>query len=81
MPKLSGYLHQPPKIHADLFSFDTSIEIRIDHCPPVEPTLPEPYPRVFLGPVAWYPSVEQLEDLYRKIEVYLARHQPARRQA
>ena len=67
------------RVQINLHTDSRDIEIRIDHCPPVEPTLPEPYPRVFLGPVAWYPSVEQLEDLYQKIEVYLARHAPANR--
>jgi hypothetical protein len=70
-----------PRIHIDLHTSNgREIEIRIDHCPPIDCD-PKPYPRVFLGPVAWYPSVAQLEDLYQKIEVYLARHQPARRQA
>jgi hypothetical protein len=70
-----------PRVQINLHTDSRDIEIRIDHCPPVEPTLPEPYPRVFLGPVAWYPSVAQLEDLYQKIEVYLARHQSARSKA
>jgi hypothetical protein len=61
-------------LKADLFSYRHHLRIAVDHCLGEPPELATPYPRVHLGPLTWYPSVEQLEDLNQKLTRYLDEH-------